>query len=119
MFGFDIKKLSDEELADRIIELGKRMTWAYRMGQSAMAGQLQALKLQGEQEQRERMAAPRFQQMLQPSNIIETDPDLALAAKAERDAKAEQDAPKKGPRAKPMTITKERIKPTMRPSTDN
>lgn len=116
---FDPKTLSDDELADRIIELGKRMAWMHRMGHYDTVSQFQRMKTQCEAEQRERMSSYMYQRMLNQSPVaVETDPDLALTAKQERDAKAEQDTPKKGPRAKPLTVTRERIKPSLRPSTD-
>jgi hypothetical protein len=120
LFGFDPKKFTDDELLERVNELGRRMVWAARMGQFEMAAQLQGVKLICEQEQRERAIGPRFQRMMQgPAVVVETDPDLARAARQERDAKAERDAPKKGPRAKPFAITKERLKPSTRPSSDD
>jgi hypothetical protein len=72
-----------------------------------------------EQEQRDRMQSPRFNQMLNAHPVaVETDPDLDREAKTEAVAKAEREAPKKGPRAKPFPITKERIVPTSKPTTD-
>jgi hypothetical protein len=120
LFGFNAKSLTDDELLDRVSELGRRVVWATRMGQYDMAHQLHGLKLMCEQEQRERLIAPRFQHMLQTTPVVvETDPDLAKSARMEREAKAERDAPKKGPRAKPFAITKERMKPSSRPTSDD
>lgn len=120
LFGFDPKSLTDDELLERVTELGRRITFAIRMGQYDMAHQLRQNKAICEAEQRERLFAPRFNRMLQtPPVTVETDPDLAAAARRERDAKAERDTPKKGPARKPFAITKERIKPTNRPTADD
>jgi hypothetical protein len=120
LFGFDPKKYSDDELLERVMELARRIAWAARMGQYDMASQLQGVKQICENEQRERMFAPRFQRMLStPSVVVETDPDLAREAKQEREAKAEREAPKKGPRTKPFAITRDRIKPSTRPTSDD
>jgi hypothetical protein len=120
LFGFEAKNFTDDELSDRVTELSRRILWATRMGHYDMAQQFRNQKLMCEQEQRDRIFAPRFQNMIQSSPVVvETDPDLAKAARLEQEAKAERDAPKKGPRAKPFTITKERIRPSISPTSDD
>lgn len=120
LFGFNPKDFSDEQLSERVVELGRRIVWANRMGQSVIAGQLRSQQIVCEQEQRERASAPRFQRMMAaPSVMVETDPDLAMENRMELEAKAESEAPKKGPRAKPFAITRERVKPTSRPTSDD
>ncbi len=120
LFGFNPQEFSDEELADRITDLAKRMVWFARMGQTSVAGQLQAQRNMCEQEQRERIAQGRAKILLQMEGVVvETDPDLAQEAKAKRDAKAEEDAAAtKKPRQSPFIITKERLIPTRRPTSD-
>ena len=119
LFGFNPKSFTDDELMERVAELGKRIVWASRMGQFDMAHQLRSQKTMCEMEQRERMLASRFVRMTQtPSVVVESDPDLAREARLEREAKAERESPKKGPRQKPFAITKERVKPTSRPTSD-
>jgi hypothetical protein len=120
LFGFTPKDFSDEELVERVAELGRRIVWANRMGQTVIAAQLRSQQFICEQEQRDRNAQPRIQRMLtSPSVVVETDPDLALEGRLELEAKAEQEAPKKGPRAKPFAVTRERVKPTSRPTSDD
>lgn len=120
LFGFNPKDFNDEEIIDRITELSRRIVWASRAGQNAMASQLRMQQLQLEAEQRERMAQPRLQRMMASSPVcVETDPDLAQAAKREIDLANELASPKKTPRSNPFTITRERIKPTKTPTRDD
>ena len=120
LFGFSPKNFSDEQLMDRVSELTRRIVWANRMGQAHIAGQLRSQQLMCEQEQRDRVFAPRVQRMLTASPVtVETDPDLARENRIEVEAKAEREAPKKGPRAKPFAVTRDRVKPTSRPTSDD
>lgn len=103
-FGFDPKKYSDEELLERAGEINRRVSWAYRMGNQAIVQQLQGQRALIEMEQRERLfrnsVGTRMVNL--PPVVIETDPDLAAAHKAERDAEMARTNPQPKSHRKPM-----------------
>lgn len=119
MFGFDPKTLSDDELLDRITDLGRRVMYAAKFTRGDIVYQLQQQKLMCEAEQRERA----FSHVMDARRasvgvVVESDPDLAAAAAAAKEAETIKNAPKTTTRRpKPFNIT-ERMRPTARPSTD-
>lgn len=121
LFGFDPKTLSDEELLDRWHKINKRMGWTMRYGSNEIMAQLQAIKQSIEFEQRERIIEPRLRaRAAMPAVTIETDPELAAEAKAIVDAELEAIADKNRPhRPKPFALTRDRIKPSARPTSGN
>lgn len=119
LFGFDPKNLSDDELLDRVVELNRRIAWSAKFGSGEMLAALQSQRQAIEFEQRERLLAPYMAARLaSPSVVVETDPDLAQEAKAAREAEAAKNSPKNKPRPKPFSISRDRIKPTARPASE-
>ncbi len=114
IFGFNPKSFSEDELADRLTELNKRITWASRVGYYDAAQQFLQQKLLLEQEQRERLMAPRWA-AIQPGVIVESDPELAAQHRQRLEA---EEAIKSPPKPKPrQKFTREQR--TSRPSSDD
>lgn len=115
LFGFDPNNLSDDELMDRVTELNRRINWMGRFTSGAAVGPLQDQKMQCEQVQRERAFLTRMAGRIhQPSVVVESDPDLAAAHRAEREAAQAAMSPNKPHRPKPFQA-QARIKPTSQP----
>lgn len=120
LFGFDPTSLSDEELLERVTELNRRIMYAAKFMSGDIIYALQQQRAACEFEQRERMIAPGLRSRAdRPPVVVETDPDLAAAYKAEVEAEAARNAPKSHPRQKPFSpMSRERIRPTNRPNGD-
>lgn len=120
--GFDPKTYSDEELLNRVAELSQKMMWAYRMGNSSIVDQLRAQQVSIQMEQRERAFQNGIGNRMvgTPSVVIETDPDLAAAHRAEREAEAAKQTVPTRQRPKTMAITRrEKLRPTSQPTKDD
>lgn len=123
LFGFDLKKMSDDELLERWHTLSRRIVWAGRFGSMEMVGQLQTLQNSIMLEQRERLLEQRARaRAAMPTVLVETDPDLAADYKAEVAAAAEKETKKA---ARPNILKRdrpdlsaERIRPTPQPNID-
>jgi hypothetical protein len=117
LFGFDPNTLSDEQLMDRVTELNRRISWSAKFTSGASVGPLQDQKMQCEQVQRERAFLGRMgNRISSPSVVVESDPDLAAAQRAEREAAIAALTPTKPHRPKPFQ-PQARIKPTAHPIT--
>lgn len=114
LFGFDPNTLSDDELADRVTELNRRIVWAGRFTGGAMLAPLQDQKAACEQIQRERAFLGRINGRMTSGVTVESDPDLAAALKAEREAAQAALSPNKPHRPKPFQA-QARIRPTAQP----
>lgn len=80
--GFDPAQMSDDELLQKTTELHAKLVWAGRFGSGSMIGGLQQLLqvVENERAQRVYRAFARDHEAAQ-HDVIETDPDLAAAAK--------------------------------------
>ncbi len=114
LFGFDPNNLSDDELSDRVTELNRRIVWAGKFTSGAIVGPLQDQKSQCEQVQRERAFLGRMKGRMGSGVAVESDPDLATALRAEREAAQAALSPNKPHRPKPFQ-PQARIKPTSQP----
>lgn len=114
--GFDPHSMSDDELADRSMELSRRIAWASRFGGSEMLGTYLMFRNAIQAAQRERMLRPALEaRAAMPAIMVETDPDLAIENKLAQEEETAKNTPKAPPRARPYSITRDRIKPTAKP----
>jgi hypothetical protein len=116
LFGFDPHNLSDDELMERITELNRRITWMSRYGSVEIIAALQDQRQYIEFERRERMIKPALTARANgPSVVVESDPDLAQEARQALEEEIVKNTPKKS-NPKPFSISRDRIKPTARPT---
>lgn len=119
MFGPDLSSLSDDDLLERQNEINRKIVWAARFSSSEMVEQLRIHLRSLDFERRERAGRARAVQLAaQPPVVCETDPDLSRVHKEAFEAATAQENSKSSSRARPITITRERVRPTLRPGAD-
>lgn len=120
-FGFDPKKMSDDELVTKQQMIMGKLAWAGRFsGNPDIIGQLQKMSNAITQERIDRINRRHFDQLMKMfPDVIETDPVLANEQAQQEAAAAEQAKPARQRQHAPVKRTSKPVVPETRPITES
>ena len=97
-FGFDPSSMSDDELLAKTTDLHAKLVYASRFSSVSMIDNLQRLIQVVERERNERVlrTIAREREQFSP-DVIESDPDLAMAGRVEKPVERQKIIPQKRP----------------------